>query len=253
MSPVCAWARQKYPDSKDLWAPDCAFFDGCYHLYYAVSTFGTNSSSIGLATNSTLDPGNPAYAWIDRGVVISSTKEDNWNAIDANVAFDRANNPWLAFGSYWSGIKLTRLNPATGKLLDSRKPFISIASRDGGPIEAPFIVRHADYFYLFVSFDQCCRGVDSDYKIMVGRASRITGPYVGRAGNPMMKGAGTLVLAGKGNVRGPGHNAVLQEARGDWLVHHFYDAGANGARTLQIRPLTWDAGGWPVAGDPITQ
>ena len=50
------WAREAVPRTKGIWAPDISFFNGLYHLYYSVSTFGSNHSVIGLATNKTLDP-----------------------------------------------------------------------------------------------------------------------------------------------------------------------------------------------------
>ena len=85
---------------------------------------------------------------------------------------------------------------------------------------------HGEFYYLFVSFDHCCRGVNSDYKVMVGRSRSLTGPYVDRAGKPMLEGGGTLVLAGAGTgrLRGPGHNAILRDGDKDWFVHHYYDA-----------------------------
>ena len=68
----------------------------------------------------------------------------------------------------------------------------------------------------------------------------------------MVEGGGTQVLAGNGRVRGPGHNAILKRQDGTYmLVHHFYDAEARGIATLQIRPLTWEEQGWPVAGEAI--
>lgn len=44
----------------NFWAPDIAYFNGLYHLYYSVSTPGSRNSAIGLATNPTLDRSNPA-------------------------------------------------------------------------------------------------------------------------------------------------------------------------------------------------
>ncbi len=60
--------------------------DGTWYLYYAASTFGSNTSVIGLMTNTTLDPDDPDYAWVDRGEVVRSTVgQDNFNAIDPAV------------------------------------------------------------------------------------------------------------------------------------------------------------------------
>ncbi len=244
---IPAWARQAVPGVSNLWAPDISYFNGLYHLYYSVSTFGSNLSCIGLATTPTLDRTSPHFGWTDRGMVIRSTRTDDWNAIDPNLVLDEDGQPWLAFGSHWSGIKMRRLDPETGLLSAEDETLYALASRAVHPraIEAPFIIRHEGFYYLFVSFDACCRGVDSTYKIMVGRAQHITGPYVDRAGVPMLEDGGTLVLAGDDHWRGPGHNAVLQEASGDKLVYHAYDARFGGVPTLRISPLEWDADGWP--------
>ena len=243
------WATRAVPAADSLWAPDTSFFNGEYHLYYSVSTFGSNRSCIGLATSKTLDPNSRDYKWQDHGKVIESKDHDDWNAIDPNIVLDETNRPWLSFGSFWSGIKMCEIDARTGKPFPNRPPLISLAARPKAKaIEAPFVVHHGRHYYLFVSFDHCCRGADSDYKIMVGRSDKVFGPYAGKNGRPMLQGGGTLALEGQGRVRGPGHNAVLIEGGKYWLVHHFYDAQDNGVPYLQIRPLTWDADGWPVAG-----
>ncbi len=247
-----AWFKEKVPGSSWVWAPDVCRFRGVYLLFYSISRFGSNRSSIGLATNTTLDPSDPAYRWVDRGPVISSNRDDDWNAIDPNLFVDRDERPWLVFGSFWSGIKLVRLDPATFKPAGGQPELVPLAARpDSHALEAPFLIRHGDDYYLFVSFDRCCRGVDSTYRIMVGRSASLTGPYRDRQGRSLLEGGGATVLASRGRVRGPGHCAVVHEGRHDWLVHHFYDGEFHGVPTLQIRPLRWTAEGWPKVGEPI--
>ena len=241
------WHRETVPGVDHLWAPDISEHDGEYRLYYSVSTFGSNRSAIGLATASTLDPDDPDYGWTDQGIVIASQPSDPWNAIDPNLALDESGGHWLAFGSFWSGIKLVRIDPATGLLADPGDPeLVPLAYRPQPPhaVEAPFIVRRGDHYYLFVSFDQCCRGVDSTYNIRVGRAEAITGPYVDRDGTPMLEGGGTLLIDGGDRWRGPGHNAVIEVDGRDLLVYHAYDAQRDGIPTLRISPLVWEDG-WP--------
>ena len=250
---VPAWAQQEIVGSRGLWAPDIAFWNGRYHLYYSVSTFGKNRSLIGLATNATLDPNAPNYRWVDEGKVVESFPENNYNAIDANFVQVAPNRIALSFGSFWSGLKLVELDTKTAKPAPDAK-VLSIASRPApGAIEAPFIVRSGDYFYQFVSFDKCCAGVQSTYNVRVGRARQIEGPYLDRDGKSMLDGGGTVLLEGQPdkNLFGPGHCSVLRDGERDYLVHHFYDGAANGVPTLQIRPLTWSAEGWPLVGDPI--
>src|SRR5438876_2120289 len=146
---------------RSLWAPDVSYFNGKYYLYYAGSRFGTNNSVIGLAANITLDPTSPNYKWVDEGQVIRSTSSDNWNAIDPCLSFDTQKNPWLAFGSFWDGIKMRRIDARSGKLSSADLMLYSLASRGGGAIEAPSIIHRKNYYYLFVSFDFCCRRASS--------------------------------------------------------------------------------------------
>jgi arabinan endo-1,5-alpha-L-arabinosidase len=247
------WSSSAIPGSTDYyWAPDISRFGGKWRLYYSVSTFGSNHSAIGLATNATLDPSHPNYQWKDEGIVFESRRTDDWNAIDPNVAFDAKGQPWLAFGSFWSGIKLVRLDASTGKPAETPPAIHALAERPRGgeikgAIEAPYLVRRGGFFYLFASFDFCCRGVDSTYNVRVGRSREITGPYVDRDGLPMLKGGGTRLVWGKGRWRGPGHNAVFHEGGTDWLVYHAYDAEDHGAPKLRIEKLHWSASGWPEA------
>jgi arabinan endo-1,5-alpha-L-arabinosidase len=251
---VPAWAARKVPGAQSIWAPDISYFNAEYHLYYAVSDYGTNQSVIGFATSPTLDPSSPDYHWTDRGEVIESHPgRTNWNAIDPQVSFDAEGQAWLAFGSHWSGIKLARIDPATGGLAGGPHATLkTLATRPAGrPIEAPFIFAHDGDYYLFVSFDLCCIGSASTYKIMVGRSTSIAGPYVDRDGTPMTRGGGTLVLAGDARFRGPGSNSVFSDGGRAWIAYHAYDALNGGVPTLQIRPLQWDQDGWPVAGPPL--
>lgn len=241
------WIGDAIPGVGDLWAPDIVYFGDKWRLYYAGSTFGSNHSVIGLATNVTLDKNRPDYQWVDEGLVIASQRSDNWNAIDANVAFDEKGQPWLAFGSYWSGIKLRKLDPLTGKLATDDETLYPLAQRftADGSIEGAFIVRRGDYFYLFVSFDYCCRGAESNYNVRVGRAQQITGPYLDRDGTALREGGGTLILSAYDRWRGPGHNGIYIENETYWIVYHAYDANQVGIPKLRIESLNWDAEGWP--------
>lgn len=234
---------------RSLWAPDVSFFGGRYHLYYAASSFGTNNSLIALATNRTLDPTRPDYKWVDEGLVIRSTKTDDWNAIDPQLSFDAHGVPWLAFGSFWSGIKLRRAEARTGKLSETDPVLYSIAARPGanggGPIEAPSLFRRGSYYYLFVSFDFCCRGVKSTYKIAAGRAQTITGPYLDRQGKRMDQGGGTVIVEGDGrSMVAAGGQAVYRDGEIFRIAYHYYDALDGGKSKLRLGELKWTNDGW---------
>ena len=197
------WIRRDSPGTQELWAPDISFENGEYRLYYAYSLFGKNTSGIALATNKTLDRSSPDYKWEDRGLVLLSKATDDFNAIDPNFVLDAQRHAWLVFGSFWNGIKMRRLDDRTGMLSSIDQKIYALATRrrpDDAPpappglppdweaIEAPFTVHHGGYYYLFVSWDLCCRGTKSSYRTMVGRSKQVTGHYVDDHGVPMTAG-----------------------------------------------------------------
>ena len=254
------WAKNEIPATETVWAPDISQTNGEYRLYYAISAFGKNTSVIGFLSNETLDPKAANYRWADHGLVIDSKRADDFNAIDPNIFQDRDGTVWLTLGSFWSGIKMIRIDPATGKQSTQDRKVYTLASRvtpptpessrpdvpsGGQGIEAPFLVRHGDSYYLFASYDFCCRGAESTYNVRVGRSSSVTGPYLDERGVPMTKGGGKPVILGGKRWAGPGHEAVLQDGDGkDYLVFHAYD-GVTGKPSLHIAPILWK-GGWPV-------
>lgn len=245
-----AWAEKAVPGTRGIWAPDIAYFNGRYHLYYSCSTFGSNRSVIGVVTNESLDPGSADFGWEDRGLVVESRRGDDFNAIDANHIEDRDGRHWLVLGSFWSGIKLFAIDPDTGKRPVGDDEIYSLASRPvperaPGAVEAPFMIERDGWYYLFVSYDYCCRGVDSSYYIVVGRSRQTSGPFAGRDGKLMTDGYGSLLLRGNRDFRGPGHNAFLRDVDTDYLVYHAYDAQNDGQPTLRISEVSWSADGWP--------
>ncbi len=250
-----SWVVSDIPAADSIWAPDISYYNGSYHLYFAVSTFGSNRSDIGLLTNATLDQKSPDYHWIDQGRVIESKSWDDWNAIDPNLVLDANGKPWLAFGSFWSGLKIVKIDPATGKP-EKGAQIYSIAERTQPPdaIEASFIIYRDGYYYLFASYDFCCRGSDSTYNIRVGRSKSVTGPYVDESGVAMTEGGGTRIAEGGPRWRGPGGESVFHQ--GDdtwWLIYHAYDADMAGTPTLRISPLLWNSAGWPRPVTPIAR
>ncbi len=230
------WTTTYTGGAHNLWAPDLSYHNGRYHLYYSASTFGSNRSAIFLATSTTGASGS----WTNEGLVIESRSTDTFNAIDPNLVVDDQGRWWLSFGSFWSGIKLIQIDPATGRRLGTAMH--SLASYGPG-IEAPVIVKRGSWYYLYVSFDRCCQGASSTYRVMVGRSTAPTGPFVDRTGRDMLAGGGTQILASHGSVHGPGHQAVLTDSDGDHLIYHYY--ADNGTSLLGINRIGYDAAGWP--------
>ena len=231
-----SWIKTYVPgnNGSDFWAPDISFRDGKYWLYYSVSTFGSNTSAIGLATSPTL----AGPAWTDQGMVIRSQSSSNYNCIDPNAFQDTDGKTYLLFGSFWSGIKMVEVDPATGKPATESPTIISLASHSSG-IEGAFLFKWG-FYYLFVSWDKCCDGCNSTYKIVAGRAMSAKGPFVDKTGNAMTAGGGDTLDTGDAVRKGPGHNGIFIERDTVFCVNHYYACNS----TLQIRPLYFD-NGWP--------
>jgi arabinan endo-1,5-alpha-L-arabinosidase len=260
-NPMPDWFSEQVPKfNGHIWAPDIAFNDGTYYLYYSISSFGSNLSCIGVATNTTLSKENQDYKWEDHGVLIQSVPgRDNWNAIDPNLILDENNVPWLCFGSFWGGLKMVKLNedlisiaePQQWHTIAAREREFGIDDTEPGEaaIEAPFIIRKDDYYYLFVSFDKCCRGAESSYNVRVGRSDSITGPYIDKQGVPMTKGGGSLIIEGNEDYYAIGHNSVYDFGGQYYMYSHGYDVHDKGRPKLLVHILEFDQQGWPYIAE----
>ena len=251
------WAKDVAPGfNGHIWAPDITFHNGIYYLYYSISAFGKNTSGIGLVTNETLNPDDENYKWEDQGMVIQSApNRDLWNAIDPNLIFDEEGTPWLSFGSFWSGLKIVKLEedlktlaqPQEWYPIARRNRSADIPDADAGDaaLEGPFIFKKGDYYYQFLSWDYCCRGEESTYKLVVGRAKDVTGPYVDKDGKKLVDGGGSLVIEGNKNWYGVGHNSVFTFDGKDYTFMHGYDASDKGLPKLIVKEVVW-VDGWPT-------
>lgn len=254
------WVLKALPNFKgDIWAPDIIFYKGQYHLFYAFNaTPGKPDAAIGHATSPTLNQKNPDYKWTDQGKIVQSVMgRDTWQAIDPTVVVDDAGTPWFVFGSFWDGIKAVKM---TADMMGFAHPeeWHSIARRpssqkpynyglEDSQIEGAFVYKHGDYYYLFASFDMCCRGVNSNYHVVVGRSKLVTGPYVDKAGYDMLDGNGTDLAVGDGvKYAALGHNAVYKIDGKEYFVAHGYSIPDGGASKLIVTELKWDKNGWPI-------
>ena len=250
------WAMDSVRGYKGhTWAPDIIYHKGYYHIFYSCSTFGKNTSAIGHAYRKTLSP-EAREPWTDTGAVIVSHPGDNYNAIDPNVVIDDDGHPWMAFGSFWGGIQLVRLTDDMSATLKPEKLYTICTRRFDGQadvpsmpenaVEAPFIFKHGGYYYLFVSYDFCCRGLKSNYKVVVGRSKDVTGPYVDKEGRKLTQGGGSLVIGQNDDFVAIGHSAAYHFDGKDYFMAHGYSRTEDGASKLFLREMTWDEAGWPV-------
>ncbi|WP_223649640.1 family 43 glycosylhydrolase [Hymenobacter psoromatis] len=237
------WINGKVPGfAGTFWAPECRYLNGKYYLYYSCSTFGSQVSTIGLATTPTLDATDPAYKWTDQGEVISSNTTTVANAIDPAIFTDASSNLWLSYGSYFGGIRITQLDATTGKPLNVATQY-TVAN---GGVEASYVAYNNGFYYLFVNRGTCCNGVSSTYYIQVGRSASPTGPYLDQTGKDLNANGGTTLLSSAARYVGPGHTGIFTENGVTYFSHHYYDGYDNGAPKLGLAQLTWAASGWPT-------
>lgn len=231
-----------------LWAPDISRHkDGNYYLYYAYSVWGDTNPAIGVASSK--KPGGP---FKDHGPLFTSDSIGVSNSIDPQFYQDDDGKTYLFWGSFHGilGIQLSK----DGRHTIGEK--FQVADTN---YEAPYVVKHKGFYYLFVSSGSCCEAENSTYHVMVGRSASVKGPYKDQNKLSLLEGGGTAILAfneepdknGKKFV-GPGHNAVIKDNKeNDWMVYHAIDENdarlMNGAtkRPLMIDPIIWK-NGWPT-------
>jgi arabinan endo-1,5-alpha-L-arabinosidase len=253
-----AWVTAQFPDAVGIWAPDISFFGGSYHLYYSVSTLGSQHSALGVATNVTLDPADPRYKWVDGGEVLASSAGADFNAIDPNVLVDSGSasthgqkHVWLSYGSFWGGIYQQELDPSTGQLLpgSTRYNLATQPASLNNAIEGAAMVAHNGWYYLFASIGICCSiPIEQDtYRQILGRSRSVHGPFLAQDGKDMLQGGGTVLLTSDENWLAPGGGSLWQSADGSQtlLTFHALQRSQNGALDLWVEQVTWQ-NDWPV-------
>ncbi|KUJ18108.1 putative arabinan endo-1,5-alpha-L-arabinosidase C [Mollisia scopiformis] len=232
-------------------APDVSLVDGVYHLYYAVSTFGSQVSEIGLATSTTLEPGS----WTDLGATgVASTSAKPYNAIDPNLILV-GSTYLLNFGSFWQDIYQVALNSAATKTAGTSAYNIEYDSGGDHPCEGSFMFYYDGYYYLLWSHGICCNyettlpAAGAEYMIKMCRSTSATSGFVDKSGTACLSSGGTILLESHGVVYGPGGQGVLYDSSLGYVLYYHYadtnDGLADADYLFGWNVLTW-SDGWPV-------
>jgi len=255
-----SWVKDEIPSNDGAyWAP--AFLSSRI-MYYSVSgREEVDAQCIGLAKATGTAPD---LTWVDSGepITCSFDPESNNainmpNSIDPAVFIDDDGSQHLVYGG--GRIWMTELDPVTGKQIEGNwwskndPAYHYLAkgpesSEDPGEtewIEAPFIYKKGEFYYLFVNWFSCCSGVDSTYEIHMGRSEQRTGPYLDEDGVAMTEGGGSLLIERAGRYIGPGHAAIFTEGGREWFSYHYYDKKRDGLPWVEVRRLDWE-NEWPV-------
>jgi arabinan endo-1,5-alpha-L-arabinosidase len=234
-----SWITSYVPGfTKTYWAPDVAWFNNRWNMYYSCSTFGSATSAIGLITAPSISQ-SAGTKWTDRGRVVSSNSSSDVNAIDPSILVD-GSNVYMAYGSWHAGIGVVQISPTTGMPIGTRTV---VAGGNKASWEAPCLIKEGSYYYMFVNRGNCCQGVNSTYYIVVGRSTSPFGTFVDKNGVSLTASGGTTVLKTTGNYIGPGHiSRIVGTQKGSV---HYYDGADSGNPKLEIINFTW-SGGWPT-------
>jgi arabinan endo-1,5-alpha-L-arabinosidase len=244
------WHRGMPPARRGM-APDIIQLGDRYCMYVARNVGAQPRADINLICSKSLDTNSPDYKWEEEGLVASSDGTEDCNAIDPGVLLDPNDSRlWMVYGSYFGYIRMVELDPKTGKRVNLNDAPLNLAIN----CEASILMYHDGWYYLLATHGSCCRGAESGYNIRVGRAKKITGPFLDNIGLDMIQGGGKLFAGSTSRHIGPGHFGLLDLGDGvqKFSCHYEADLDRGGASVLDIRPLLWQDG-WPVAGNNLKE
>ncbi len=228
-----------------IWAPGAYKIGDKYYLYYCTSSSGSQNSGIGVAVST--DPSK--NDWKDLGMVIRSKKGDPYNCIDPNVFIDTDGTPYLIWGSYWTGIYMRKLDASTG-MLDQNDTTMYHLAKGNSDMEAPYLIKHGDYYYLFTARGGLKKGT---YYWAVGRSKTLTGPFVDDRGFKLLDGGGTRLTEWKNGIEGVAHAQYFTAPDGTaYMVSESWENRASDESEtttpvrLHISKIVWTDDGWPV-------
>lgn len=278
------------------WAP-CVrkVNDNLYRMYYCITCPGTingNGTWSERAFIGLMETSDPASnKWEDKGFVITNASDKGlnfrvsqtdynncyfkFNAIDPTYIITPEGKHWLIYGSWHSGFAAVELDASTGKTkVELPKPFGTVEeiapygkliftrtlnNRWQGA-EAPEVVYHDGYYYLFLAYD----GLDVPYNTRVLRSKNVDGPYEtmnnrvtnaanGAGDNPTVLTHPYKFSQGYGWV-GISHCAVFDDGAGNWYYvsqQRFPknvggNAYSNALMMGGVRSIKWNENGWPV-------
>ena len=220
-----------------FWAPEIAYDNGKYYIYYTANKKGGNLC-VGVASAT-----SPTGPYTDHGPLVCQEA----GSIDGFQVRDKDGELYLVWKEDGNSRSLPtpiwgqRMNEERTQLLGEKFEMFrnEPGTWEGGLVEGPAIVRHGDYFYTFYAGDKCC-GRECTYGVGVARAKSIKGPWEKYSQNPIMKQ--------NEEWKCPGHGTVVSDESGrDYFLYHAYstDAFVYPGRQGLLDEIIWGEDGWP--------
>jgi beta-xylosidase len=242
-------------EATDYWAPEVAFHDGRWFMYYSCGV-GEKGHLLRVAI---ADAAEGPFR--DQGIVLTP---DERFAIDPHP-FRDASGDWYMFYAHdvlegerigttvavdrmldmthLAGRPRTLLRASDDWQLFRRDREMYGRVADWHTLEGPFVVlRDGRYFLLYSGG----AWEEPNYGVSYAVADHPAGPYREPVTGP------AVLRTRPGVVLGPGHNSVVEGPRGgDWIVYHAWDP-ARSARRMCIDRLAWGPDG-PLASGPSAE
>ncbi|HET7604897.1 MAG TPA: glycoside hydrolase family 43 protein [Sphingomicrobium sp.] len=248
------WAKT----TQDFWAPSVIFDGSTWFMYYSATPDECREGPDHALAVATSD--SPAGPFVDMGRPFLAGK--GFHNIDPMAYDDPATGKRLLYwGSGFEPLKVRELAPDRLSFAEGSEPIELIwpnGKKGGFPrlVEASWVIRHDDFYYLFYSGDNCC-GPDAEYGVMVARSTSATGPF-----ETLEQAKGvphSLMLFKSERWLAPGHNSIVADKAGEvWIIYHAIDVNRprqrqedeiNSRRVLLIDRIQW-RDGWPFVGTP---
>ncbi len=252
-----AWAGE----TQDFWAPFVLRDGDRYLMYYSATPDVCHEPQRGhcLAIATATSPQGP---FVDIGMPLLLGM--GFEYIDPMAFHDPATGKNLLYwGSGFQPIKVQEMTADWMSFVPGSSPIDLIwpnPVENAFPrlVEAAWVIRHDEHYYLFYSGDNCC-GPHAEYGVMVARSRSATGPFA-----TLEEARGvphSLMLFKNEHWLAPGHNAIIEDKAGQsWIVYHAIDVNRpkqrqedqeNSRRILLIDRIEW-RDGWPHVGTPTS-
>ncbi|MGW2821362.1 glycoside hydrolase family 43 protein [Streptomyces sp. NPDC001443] len=211
------------PASAGIYAPTLRHHDGRFHVI---------TTLVGGGGTFLVHSERPEGPWSDPVWI-------DLPGIDPDLAWDDDGSCWCAL----AGVRVARIDPVTGKVLEGPLPVWSgTGMRDP---EAPHLYRIGGWWYLLLAEGGTALG----HSVSVARARSPRGPFEPAPDNPVLTHRGTDLP-----VQCTGHADLVEAADGTWWMvllgtrpgGFFPEFHVLGRETFLV-PVEW-ADGWPRVG-----
>ncbi|RHZ53915.1 uncharacterized protein CDV56_104868 [Aspergillus thermomutatus] len=210
-----------------LWAPTLRYRTGKFYLATSYVSMQPAFTAQGLLFTS--DNPYSDDAWSD-------PMHFHLGDIDPDLFWDDDGTVYVSY----AGISQQNLDLKTG----ATGPAYKIWSGSGGRTpEGPHIYKKDGWYYLSIGEG----GTELGHRQTVARSRRVSGPYEGYSGNPLLTNANTTEY-----FQTVGHADFFEDANGNWWGAALatrsgpqwtvYPMG----RELVLFPVRWEEGDWPV-------